>query len=300
MQRILVLAAIGPLLAQSVEGPVFEAATLKKVAEDYQVSDLMGGPGTPSPTRARMHATVNVLLWRAFELPSYAFANPERLPTDKYDFAAVVPAGATKAEFSAMLRNLLVERFHLRYHRETRELPLFELRVAPGGHKLKPTANEPPDTDAPSFTRTADGYLTFPRGVNTPFWGSGPRFSLQRVHTTMDEFAAALDKEWMHAPVANLTGLTGQFDFYLRFDARHETTAGDEVLGPSLEQALRDQLGLVLRRSKGPHEVIVIDVRSPGGGELGGWSTPLLRGGSEIAGGLRLGSLRIKRLRRSG
>jgi uncharacterized protein (TIGR03435 family) len=199
-----------------------------------------------------------VLLWKAFGLPSYAFVNMDKVPGDKYDFAAVVPEGATKEQFRAMLRNLLVERFHLRYHRETRELPLYELRVGPGGHKLKPTANEPAETDAPSFTPTPDGYLTFPRGVNTPFWGNGPRFSLQRVHTTMDEFAAALDNEWLHAPVSNLTGLTGQFDFYLRFDARRDPP-NDEPAGPSLEQALRDQLGLALRQGKGPHEVIVID-----------------------------------------
>jgi uncharacterized protein (TIGR03435 family) len=75
----------------------------------------------------------------------------------------------------------------------------------------------------------------------------------------MDEFAAALENEWMHSPVVNLTGLTGQYDFYLRFDARRETAANDEPLDPPLDQSLRDQLGLVLRQSKGPHEVIVID-----------------------------------------
>jgi uncharacterized protein (TIGR03435 family) len=260
MRSILLLLTLAPAFGQSVEGPVFEAASLKKVAEDYVISDLKGGPGTPSPKRASMHSSVHALLREAFGLPSYAFVNADKVPGDKYDFAAVVPAGATKAEFRAMLRNLLVERFHLRYHRETRELPLYELRVAPGGNKLKPTANEPPETNAPSFTRTPDGYLTFPRGVNTPFWGNGPRFSLQRVHTTMDEFAAALENEWVHNPVANLTGLTGQYDFYLRFDARGDTpSANDEPLDPPLEQSLRDQLGLVLRRGKGPHEVIAID-----------------------------------------
>jgi uncharacterized protein (TIGR03435 family) len=206
-----------------------------------------------------MHSSVYGLLPEAFGLPSWALVNTDKVPDDKYDFSAVVPQGATKAEFRAMLRNLLVERFHLRYDRETRELPLYELRVAPGGHKLKLTASESPETNAPSSKRTPDGYLTFPRGVNTPFWGNGPRFSVQRVHTTMDEFAAALENEWMHNPVVNLTGLTGQYDFYLRFDARGETAGNDEPLGPPLEKSLREQLGLVLRQSKGPHEVIVID-----------------------------------------
>jgi uncharacterized protein (TIGR03435 family) len=259
MRRILLLLALASAFGQSVEGPVFEAAWLKKIAEDHIFSGLTGGPGTSSPTRASMHWGAQVLLQEAFGLPSYAFVNTNKVPDDKYDFAAVVPMGATKAEFRAMLRNLLIERFHLRYHRETREIPVYELRVAPGGHKLKPAANEPPDTSAPSFTRTPDGYLTFPRGVNTKFWWNGPKVSLQRVHTTMDEFAAALDDDCLHNPVLNLTGLTGQYDFYLRFDGRRETPANDEVLDPPLDQSLRDQLGLVLRQTKGPHEVIVID-----------------------------------------
>jgi uncharacterized protein (TIGR03435 family) len=204
--------------------------------------------------------SVRELLREAFGLPSYAFVNIGKVPGEMYDFAAVVPEGATKAEFRAMLRNLLVERFHLRYHRETRELPLYELRVAPGGPKLKPTANEPPGSNASSFTHTPDGYPTIPHGVNTRFSTvDGSRFSVQRVHTTMDEFAAALENEWLQTPVANLTGLTGQYDFYLRF--ARETPLDDEPLGPplALEQSLRDQLGLVLRQGKGPHEVIVID-----------------------------------------
>jgi len=248
-----------PVFGQSVEGPVFEAASLKKVAEDYFVSGLTGGPGTTSPTRTRMHSTVHGLLWEAFGLPSYAFVNMDKVPADKYEFSAVVPEGATRAEFRAMLRNLLVERFHLRYHRETRELPLYELRVAAGGPRLKQTSNEPVDTSAPQAKPTPDGYLTFPRGVNTRFWGNGAKFSVQRVHTTMDEFAAALENEWLHNPVVNLTGLTGQYDFYLRFDARSPTPGNDEPLDPPLEQSLRDQLGLVLRHVKGPYEVIVID-----------------------------------------
>jgi uncharacterized protein (TIGR03435 family) len=254
-----IVAAVLPVFGQSLSGPVFEAASLKKAIDDHIISHLTGGPGTSSPTRTRMHSSLHELLRESFGLPSWVFVNTDKISDDTYDFSAVVPEGATKAEFRVMLRNLLVERFHIRYHRETRELPLYELRVAPGGHKLKLPASEPPETNAPSFTRTPDGYLTFPRGVNTPFWGNGPRFSVQRVHTTMDEFAAALEKEWIHNPVVNLTGLIDQYDFYMRFDARRETPENDELLGPPLEQSLREQLGIVLRQSKGPHEVIVVD-----------------------------------------
>ena len=79
MRRILLLLTLAPVFGQSVEGPVFEAASLKKIAEDYIFADLTGGPGTSSPTRARMHWGVQVLLREAFELPSYAFVNVNRL-----------------------------------------------------------------------------------------------------------------------------------------------------------------------------------------------------------------------------
>lgn len=260
MRFTMMLFFVALVFGQSVDGPVFEAASLKKVVvEDNVFSGLTGGPGTSSPTRASMHWTVHVLVREAFGLLPASFVNMDKLPDDKYDFGAVVPTGATKSDFRAMLRNLLIERFHLRYHRETREMPIYELRVAARGHKLQPTANEPPEKNVPSFTRTPDGYLSFPKGVNTPFWGNGPKFSLQRVHTTMDEFVRALEKEWFHAPVQNLTGLTDQYDFSLRFDARRETADNDELLGPPIEQALQSQLGLLLRKTKAPQDVIIID-----------------------------------------
>jgi len=183
------------VFAQTVEGPTFEVASIKKVAEDNVFAELSGGPGTSSPTRARLHAPVHFLLYAAFGLPSDAFINADKLPGAKFDFEAVVPEGTTKEQFHKMIQNFLIERFHLRYHRETREIPVYELRVAPGGHKLKPTANDPPESSSLSFARTPDGYLTFPKGMNTPFYGNGPKFSVQRVHTTMDEFAAALSSE---------------------------------------------------------------------------------------------------------
>jgi uncharacterized protein (TIGR03435 family) len=265
MRGMLVLLAIAQAGAQpvalSVEGPVFEASTLKKVVEDHNRSNLTGGPGTSSPTRVRMHSTVHALLWEAFGVSSYELVNTGKVPLDIYEFAAVLPAGATKDEYRAMLRNLLVDRFQFRYHRETRDLPLYELRLAPGRPKLKPTANEAPATDdlGDRATPTPDGYMAFPPGINTSFYGNHSKFTVQRVHTTMDEFATALEKEWMQNPVVNRTGLTERYDFILRFDARRDPGVADDTVGPPLEQALRNQLGLALHQGKGPHEVIVID-----------------------------------------
>ena len=248
------------LLGQSVEGPVFEAASLKKLSPPYVFLSLTGGPGTATPTRATMRFGAGALLPEAFNLPMARFVNMDKISADQYELIATVKEGATKDEFRAMLRNLLVERFHLRYHRETREVKRYELHLADGGPKLKDSTKDPqlPAADGPiKFTRTADGYLDFPKGVNTPFYGNGPRFSLQRVQTTMAEFAQQLDAEWLHDTVSDQTGLVGKYDFTLRFSAT--PNAEGEFSEPDLQTAMRQQLGILLREVKAPGEVIVID-----------------------------------------
>lgn len=258
MRLALILTLLPVLSGQKIEGPTFEVAAIKKTADDYILTGLIGGPGSNTPTRVRMHGDIYTLVREGFDLPSHYFVNWDKVPAGFWDFEATLPEGATKSDFRAMLRNVLIERFHFQFHRETREMPLYELHVA-NQSKLKPTENEPPASEKLTVTRTPDGYLDFPKGMNTPFYGNGPKFSVQRVHTTMDEFATALENEWLRNPVVNRTGLTGSYDFSLRFDARRETPAGTEDLGPPLEQALREQLGLQLRQGKGPHEMIVID-----------------------------------------
>jgi uncharacterized protein (TIGR03435 family) len=61
-------------------------------------------------------------------------------------------------------------------------------------------------------------------------------------------------------PVVNRTGLTGEFDFDLRYvpelNAMPQPQAGD---AQGLTTALEDQLGVKLEGSRGPVDVLVID-----------------------------------------
>jgi uncharacterized protein (TIGR03435 family) len=268
MLRYVSLLALASIVAgQSVEGPGFEVASLKKLGPDvHDFEEVMGGPGTESPTRATMRWGVETLLREAFNAPSYRFVNLNKLPSGFYEFAAIVPEGATKDEFRTMVRNLLIARFHLRYHRETREIKGYELRVASGGPKLNTAENNPPPPPAGAIIPVAgkDGYLSFPHGVTVPIWGSGARFSVQRVNTTMDEFTRDVLEDWLKAPVVNQTGMTGRYDIVLRWNAANsapplETRDSDDLSEPSFIPALRQQLGLILREVKAPGEVIVID-----------------------------------------
>jgi uncharacterized protein (TIGR03435 family) len=71
----------------------------------------------------------------------------------------------------------------------------------------------------------------------------------------MDDLAAQLTGTIDHV-VTNKTGLTGAYDFTVRYT--DELSAADSS-APSIYTALQDQLGLKLESSKGPVQVLVID-----------------------------------------
>lgn len=254
------------LVAQTVEGPVFEVASLKTLGPDvHEFQGMIGGPGTATPTRASLRWGAAVLLREAFDAPSYRFANLNRVPDDFYEFAAVVPEKATRDEFRTMLRNLLIARFHLRYHQEKREIKGYELRVADGGPKLKLAAHDPPPPPGARHpTVGKDGYLVFPRGMSDRLSGNGPRFSVQRLDTTMNAFAREVIEEWFMLPVVNETGLTEKYDINLRWNAENSFPPLDGADSADFSElsfvpALLKQLGLILREGKVPVEMIVID-----------------------------------------
>ncbi len=154
----------------------------------------------------------------------------------------------------SMLVPLLVERFNLKYHHETRELLRYSLVVVKGGLKMKELA---PDDSGVRRPRT----LMF----------NGPG-KLESTGTGMPFLAHALSRE-VGRSIVDKTGLTGNYEYTLEWTPEngsppmpgnppggppHDGGADDSV-GPSLFTALQEQLGLKLEASKGMVDVIVVD-----------------------------------------
>lgn len=238
---------------------VFEAASIRP-AVPYPVGGFMpgtrpscpisgcGGPGTGSPERITfIFVSLKNLIWVAYDLEAYQVEGPDWLDAAKFDIVVNVPRGATRAEANVMLQNLLADRFQLKLHRTTREVPIYALLVANGGPKLTAAANDP---NAPR-----------PRGM-MGVSGGGTRYEFNAL--SMASFADTLARD-AGRPVFDRTGIEGTYDIRLTF-------AGDRAFGPSgvsqpppsadlpvLFTALTEQLGLRLESTTGPVDLLIVD-----------------------------------------
>ena len=150
----------------------------------------------------------------------------------------------------AMMQSLLADRFKLKVHFETKELPIYELVLAKGGLKLKPL---PPIDEAAEAAKTPEQKRHVGSSQSGPgmFRGEG---------LTIKGLAANLEYV-VHHTISDKTGLTGIYDIDLKWtpeDGDEAKDSGTEA-GPSIFTALQEQLGLKLQPSKGPVETLVID-----------------------------------------
>jgi len=185
---------------------------------------------------------------------------------DRFDIAATLPEGTSAKEVPAMLRALLAERFKLTVHTEVREAPIYALLVARSDRRLGAQLRK-----APVDCEAGVGALVVPdaAAVVTPelkpedqgrcklevggeILGRGQRLSA----------LARMLSLFVDLPVIDKTGLSGGFDFDLKFS---ELETAPDAVGPrsdpasSIFTAVREQLGLKLQASRGDLEFVVID-----------------------------------------
>jgi uncharacterized protein (TIGR03435 family) len=152
-----------------------------------------------------------------------------------------------------MLQALLEDRFKLKVHHETKELPVFALVIAKNGLKI----HESNSSDAAPVGGGRGGPGSFEvRGKGGPIVAEGVSIA------TLVYF---LSRQPLGRSVLDKTGLTGKYDFTLQWtpdDLQAATSEGGPPLDspwPSLFTALQEQLGLKLEPQKGPVQALVVD-----------------------------------------
>jgi uncharacterized protein (TIGR03435 family) len=270
-------------------GQTFDVASVKPVSQTRPDGRIIigmapptGGPGTKDPGRVHYPAiSLKFLLFHAYPVKVQQLVAPDWLDTAFFEIEATMPPETTKDQFQTMLQNLLADRFRLKIHRETRELPAYSLMVARNGPKLKEAVETPAQNDGttrPSPQRPqigADGYMIAPRRPGLFVQTMRDRTRLTFQQATVESLAGSLETQ-LAAPVTDATGLTRKYDFILTFSsegiavpgfapppppggAAPGTAAPETETPPDVFTALQSQLGLKLEQKKAPVEVIVID-----------------------------------------
>ena len=247
MKLLLILALIAVAQAQSA----FEVATIKK-ADPNSSGGMRGGchgidsrytpaEAASAPPLGRCvvrDARLGHMLFIAYHLHSMGLitGGPDWVKSgdDRFNIEAKVedPTKATEVQLYEMLQALITERFSLKFHRETKQLPGFSMIVAKNGPRLK---------------EAKGGEEVFAFGPNGKPRPSGLNEVTARGYT-MAKLAEILSA--FYKPVVDSTGLTGAYDFKLSWD---------EDAGPTLATALQEQLGLKLEPQKVPVSYVIVE-----------------------------------------
>jgi uncharacterized protein (TIGR03435 family) len=256
--------------------PTFEVASVKRNTSD----DRRSFGVQPGGRLVVRNVALKDLIAAAYGMadipaliPDRILGGPDWIGSERYNIDAkastefhFAPGGPPK-DMLLMLRSLLEERFKLVAHRETREMPIFELVVAREDGRLGPGLHKSSiDCDA-LFAAAQGGVPPPPRQPNEPppcrLMGGPARTIASAV--TMQQLAANLSNH-LERFVIDKTGLTDRFDFNLGWTPdRLPTTAPPPGIppvdpnGPTLVTALQEQLGLKVKPAKGPVDVLVID-----------------------------------------
>lgn len=254
---MLLCAAGSAATAQSVRPLEFEVASVKlSPAENYSYTTLdRGGPESDTPgSWSCEYYSLRDILSKAYGLYDFQISGPAWLGNQRFHINAKLPQGTTREQFREMLRNLLIGRFALAAHLESRATARYELAVAKSGPKLRRSVDRPPAQEPPSRARSAgldaDGFpkLGAPSGEPEILTIQG-RTRMFFPSTTMGDLAEELSIK-LTRPVIDVTGLKGEYDIGMYWS--------DDDAGPSLTKALRDQLGLQLVEKKGPVDFLVV------------------------------------------
>jgi bla regulator protein BlaR1 len=223
------------------------------------VSIVRNKAGDPSEMGIESHeaiftatnADLTNLLINAFDIkPDLIFGLPPWARSTRWNLQAKItdpdlPAlkKLTKDQRRSMLAQVLADRFHLKTHTETKQLPVYNLVVTPHGPKFMPSAKQ--DADDMRGMSSSDSEVTL------------EAYPISALAYTLSSI--------LHRTVIDNTGLTAHYDLHLTWAPERFAAVGQDDSrnstdpGPSIFSAIQDQLGLKLIPAKGAVPTLVID-----------------------------------------
>jgi uncharacterized protein (TIGR03435 family) len=217
----------------------FDVASVKKVTDGGPPGDIPRNMETSPGHFAMRNVPLRMAVEWAYDLKDFEITGPDWIKSEeRYDIIAKASGPVPEEQMRQMLQSLLLERFQMKVHRDTKELPVYVLSPGKGEAKLKEITTD----EAPTINGT-------PAGV---FFHAQP----------VSRFTFMLTRR-MDRPVLDQTGLKKRYDFTvdlsgLGFNGREPEGPG----GPSIFTTVQRDLGLKLEARKEPISILMIDSAS--------------------------------------
>jgi uncharacterized protein (TIGR03435 family) len=213
-----------------------------------------------------------IIAWRI--QPFQITGGPAWIDSAHYDISAKPDHNPKEDEESLMLQALLADRFQLKIHHETKELPVYALLVANKDGKLGPQLTASKEGGCTPFDPSKPPLP--PERGKPPTLGCGNMMmGFDRLNAAGVEISVMIPtlSRMLGRTVLDRTELTGKFDISMHWtpdqsQAMQPPPGGAppgmqlppiDPNGPSIFTALQEQLGLKLESQKGPVDIIVID-----------------------------------------
>jgi uncharacterized protein (TIGR03435 family) len=256
----------------------FEVATIKinKSGDTQTQFDMVPGSGRVAVVNMQLRGAIQ----SAYRVPADQLVVPEWVNRTRVDIIAKADPTASVQQLQTMIQPLLVSRLKLKFHTEQRERDIYALVVAnPDGRlgpKLKPSATDCavlgaaprntlqalPASEAPACGLIPSG----PGRIVARGFGIGPLVSILNIGSKQ-----------LGRQIIDETGLKGGYDIDLNYtpDALSAGALANrqgplpplagqvDPHGPSLFQALNEQLGLKVEPRKQALEIMIVDHIEP-------------------------------------
>jgi uncharacterized protein (TIGR03435 family) len=269
------------LLACPLFGQQFEVASIKLF--DPNVAGQAVGLHFDGALVRGVGLSLRDYVATAYRFKAILISGPDWTLTERFNISATLPDGGSRAQVPEMLQALLADRFHVKLHKDKKELPIYALVLAKGPLKLKELPPDPdadPEKDEPTglanvgtIAGVGNGAsITYARGASLTIADNrieARKLTLWVVCRTLERYS---DRQ-----IVDMTGLTGSYTFtldvtpedYQAMNLRSAVVRGftlppdaqkflDESSPTALSDALQ-QVGLKLEARKAPLDVLVID-----------------------------------------
>jgi len=260
-----------PIAETSAQAPAFEVASVKPNKGDGPTESGV----QPGGRVTMINVPLRMLIRSAYQVQDDQIVDaPGWIGTEHFDVIAKAPGDVPPplpgnlGPIQLMMQSLLAERFKLVVHRETREFPAYALQLARRDRRLGPQLHQSTtDCAAIAAARGRSGAAATETAAERPLCGiRAAGGHMQAGGQPMSELTAILSRI-VQRVVVDQTGLTGRFDFELKWNPDQvpqnrpgaDSLPAPDVNSTSIFTALQEQLGLRLESAKNPVAVLVVD-----------------------------------------